>query len=162
MVTQMLNTYRGVTSGDVNPSKTFKTPFGMSRMPVCWKTPNDSLLWAPLIDMYSCEDKFIVQAEMPGVNKEDISVSLVGNDLLIKGERKSQKTKHARDYYCSEISQGTFFRTIALPFEANKKRITATYSDGVLEIVMPRNTQMTETEIPVKVNSTGRKDKKIV
>ena len=155
MVMQMANTSHGIAASDVNPSKTVKTPFGLARLPVCWKTPNDSLLWAPLIDMYSCKDKFIVRAEMPGVFKEDISVSLLGNDLLIKGERKSEKTKQTRDYFCSEISQGTFYRSIPLPFEIMRTLIEATYCDGVLEIVMQRNNKMVATAVNVKVNSPG-------
>ncbi len=129
-------------------------------MPVCWKTPNDSLLWAPLIDMYSCKDKFIVRAEIPGVNEKDISVSLAGNDLVIKAERKTEKTRQTKEYYCSEIAQGTIFRSIPLPFDVKKSRIEATYADGVLEIVMPRNVHAAASKIAVKVNSAGRKNKK--
>jgi HSP20 family protein len=160
MVTQTLNTAHGLTANDTNASKTVKMPFGMARLPVCWKTPNDSLLWAPLIDMYSCQDKFIVRAEMPGVSEEDIAVSLAGNDLVIKAERKIEKTRQTKEYYCSEIAQGTIFRSVPLPFDVKKNRIEATYTDGVLEIVMPRNVRAAESKIAVKVKATGRKKKK--
>jgi HSP20 family protein len=161
MATTTLNTFRGMTGNEMNPSKTVKMPFGMARLPVCWKTPNDGLLWAPLIDMYSCQDKFIIQAEMPGLDEKDISVSLAGNDLVIKAERKTQKTSQTKEYYCSEIAQGTIFRSVPLPFDVKKNRIKATYIDGVLEVVMPRNIRAAGSEITVKVNSSGRNKKSV-
>ena len=90
--------------------------------------------WAPVIEVFEKEDKYVVKAELPGMKEEDIDVSVLGDTLTIKGERKAESEVKEENYYCCERSYGSFFRSIALPSNINAQKIEATFEDGVLEI----------------------------
>lgn len=152
MAIQKQNIFRGPADDNITSLKTAKHPISLTRFPVCWRTPNDGLVWAPLIEMYSHNNKFIVHVELPGVNKEDLHIALVGNDLIIKGERKTETTIKKKDYYCSEMSQGQFFRSVSIPVEVKKAQIKATYSNGILEIELHRDTSGKSSQVNIKVN----------
>jgi len=80
------------------------------------------------------------RAELPGMKEEDIDVSLVGDTLTIKGERKAE-TEVKEEDYCCERSYGSFSRSIVLPSTVDTKKIEASYEDGVLEIRLPGGNQ---------------------
>ena len=94
--------------------------------------------WTPPIEMIEKEDKFIVKAELPGMKKEEIDISVVGDTLTIKGERKAETEIKEEDYYCCERCYGSFFRSITMPATVDAKKIKATYEDGVLEVSLPK------------------------
>ncbi len=103
--------------------------------------------WAPRVDMFDQEDKVIVKAELPGVKKEDIDISVAGGVLTIKGERKVKD----EDYYCCERFRGTFYRAIQLPTDVEAAKIEANYADGILEITLPKVPEVKPKKIEVKV-----------
>jgi HSP20 family protein len=101
-----------------------------------WRFP--AAEWLPDIDMLEREGKIIVQADVPGIKKEDIDVSVEGDMLMIRGHREEEKEIKEKDYYRSERSMGEFARSITLPEGVDRDSLKATYKDGVLEIEMAR------------------------
>jgi len=94
----------------------FEDIFGRPFLPsVRRRLPIEERGWAPPIEVFEKEDKFVVKAELPGMKEEDIGVSVVGDTLTVKGERKTETEVKEEDYYCCERSYGSFFRSIALP-----------------------------------------------
>jgi len=94
--------------------------------------------WAPAVDVFEKDDRFVVKAELPGMKEKDIDVSVVGNRLTIRGERRAESEVKKEDYYYSERSYGSFSRSIDIPSGVDAKRIEANYDDGVLEIILPK------------------------
>ena len=83
--------------------------------------------WAPLVDIYEEGDKIVLRAEIPGASKDDIDVKVENGTLTIRGEKKQEKR-----FY------GSFSRSFVLPTSIDAGKITATYKDGVLEVVVPK------------------------
>ncbi len=96
--------------------------------------------WAPSSDVYEKEGNLVVKAELPGVKKEDIDVSVENGDLVIKGERKTEEEVKEDKYYRMERFSGSFYRRFPLPEGVSSEQITADYNDGVLEIHVPKPT----------------------
>ncbi len=107
--------------------------------------------WTPRVDMFDRQDRVIVKAELPGVNKEDIDVSVAGGVLTIKGERKPEEGVKDEDYYCCERYRGKFYRAIQLPTDVDTDKVEANYKNGVLEITLPKVPEVTPKKISVSV-----------
>jgi len=103
----------------------------------------------PAIDIYEKEDKYIVKAELPGMKEEDIDVSVVGDTLTIKGERKTEEEVKDEDYYRCERAYGSFMRSISLPSEVEADKIEAKYEDGVLEVSLPKAAEVKPKRVTV-------------
>lgn len=95
-------------------------------------------LWAPRIDVFEKNGDFVVKAELPGAKKEDIEVTLDQGDLVIRGQKKAETEVKEEHYYRMEQSYGTFYRRLALPFEATAEQVKATFTEGILEIRIPK------------------------
>ena len=107
--------------------------------------------WGPLVEMVDRKDEVLMRAELPGVEKEDIRVSVTGDLLTIEGERKQEEEVKAEDYYCCERSYGRFYREITLPAEIQKEKISSEYKEGILEIHMPKAEEVKPKEIEIEV-----------
>ena len=92
----------------------------------------------PSIDLSETKDHIIVKAELPGIDSKDIEISLSGNVLSIKGEKKQEKVEDGEDFHRIERSYGAFSRSVTLPCEVEEKKISATYEKGVLKITLPK------------------------
>jgi HSP20 family protein len=103
--------------------------------------------WSPAIDVYQNRDQFTVVAELPGVKKEEIEISFQDNALTISGERKWEEGD--QQAYRSERFFGRFQRTISLPAAVDSEKITATYQDGVLKVVLPKSDEAKPQQIEV-------------
>lgn len=101
----------------------------------------------PPINVWVNSDEVIITAELPGFALEDIHLSIVGNELTMKGSREVPKLKEGEVYHRHERVHGKFERTIQLPFVVDYKKIEARLSDGVLKITLPR----AESDRPVKI-----------
>jgi len=101
--------------------------------------------------MFDCEDRVIVRVELPGVDKDNIDISVAGDILTIKGERKPPEEVKDEDYYCCERYRGNFYRSIQLPGDVDTEKIEATYENGVLEITLPKVPEVTPKKISVSV-----------
>ena len=106
--------------------------------------------WEPTVDVYDDKDKLTVKAELPGMKKEDITVSLDGNTLTISGERKHEEEKKDKETYRSERYFGRFQRSITLPQSVDAKGIQASYKDGVLTVTLPKSEEAKPKQIEVK------------
>jgi len=106
---------------------------------------------APALDVYDEKDDLIVKAEIPGLSKEDIDVTIEGNTLTIKGEKKKEEETKEENYYRCERSFGAFSRSIDLPAEVKTDKVNASFKDGVLEIRMPKTEEAKKNVVKVKV-----------
>ena len=124
--------------------------FGRSFLPVVGRrVPTVEMGWVPAIEVFEREDKFVVKAEIPGMKEEDIDVSVVGDTLTIKGERKAESEVKEEDYYCCERSFGSFSRSISVPSNVDADKIEASYDDGVLEVNLPKVPEVKPKKISV-------------
>lgn len=130
----------------------FDDPFiaNMRRMFPLWKRLKETNGFTPTIDMYDEKDEMVVKADIPGVKKEDVHISLMDNTLIIRGEIKKEKEKKEEDYYYSERSYGNFSRTIILPVKVQSKKIKANFKNGVLEIHLPKSPEAKQKEIQIE------------
>lgn len=90
--------------------------------------------YSPKIDISEKENKVVVTAEIPGVKKEDLKLTLQDNILTIEGEKKNESVVDEKDYYRKERRFGSFKRTFTLPFEVESEKVNADFKDGVLTI----------------------------
>ena len=112
----------------------FERPFGLSRL-------NDWEGFDPSVDVYETDKEIKVDVELPGMDEKEIDIT-VGNDVLtISGKRESEETQKGKSFYRHERSFGSFRRSIELPEEVDEDRIDATYSKGILKIVLPKSEQ---------------------
>ena len=105
----------------------------------------------PAVDVYDETDAVVVKADLPGMAKDDIDVSLSGSTLTIKGEKKKEEEVKDEDYYRWERSYGAFARTIDLPAEVKTDEVTATFKEGVLEVRLPKTEEAKKKPTTVKV-----------
>jgi HSP20 family protein len=92
----------------------------------------------PKVDVIDRDDEVLVRAEIPGVEKNDLDVSISDNSVTIKGETKHEEKEEKGEYYRCEISQGAFTRTVALPDYVDTEKSKAKFKDGVLELNLPK------------------------
>ncbi len=106
----------------------------------------------PEIDVFEREGKLIMRADVPGLKAENIDVTVEGDLLTVGGKREEEKEIKEENYYCSERSFGEFSRTIRLPEGASAQSVEASYTDGVLEVSVPKpvRTEAKATKVPVK------------
>lgn len=107
--------------------------------------------WTPAIDLYEDKDNFFVKAELPGMKKEDIDISLHDGSLSISGERKTDTTHQNDEVYRSERFFGRFQRTIGLPAPVATDKVTAQYRDGILTVTLPKTEEAKPKHIDVNV-----------
>ena len=106
--------------------------------------------WMPSVDVSETDIELIVRAELPGMDPKEIDISLTGNMLTIKGERKHEREEKKENFHLVERGSGSFSRSIQLPAEVNADKIKATYKDGVLNISMPKTKAEAAKKIEVK------------
>lgn len=103
----------------------------------------------PTLNVIDRDDEVVVKAEIPGVKKEDIHISLTGNLMTIKGETKHDEKEEKGDYYRCEISRGAFSRSVLLPAEVDDTKAKAEMRDGILEITLPKLEQVKKRDIKI-------------
>ena len=94
--------------------------------------------WSPLVDIYEAEDKFLVRAELAGVDKKAVKVSVDENVLTIKGEKSFSEASEGETWKRVETRHGEFSRSFTLPEDVDADKISAAYKDGVLELEIPK------------------------
>jgi HSP20 family protein len=107
--------------------------------------------WAPAVDLYEDKDNLVVTAELPGLKKDEIDISLHEGNLTIAGERKTEKQYGEKETQRSERFFGRFQRTIGLPKAVNANEVKAAYKDGVLTITLPKSEEAKPKQIEVSV-----------
>jgi HSP20 family protein len=107
--------------------------------------------WAPPVDIYETDDALILKAELPGVSKDDVSIEIHQNTLILRGQRKHDAEVKEEQYHRIERAYGTFQRSFMLPTLVDQEHVQATYHDGVLELRLPKS----EAAKPKRVAITG-------
>ena len=103
--------------------------------------------WNPMVDIYDENDKIVIKAELPGIDKKDISIDLKDRVLTLKGERSADNEVKEERYYRRERTYGRFERSFTLPAGLDPEKIKADYKDGVLKIEVKKP----ETEKPKQI-----------
>ena len=124
----------------------FEDVFGRSFL--SW-WPLRSEEWVPSVDVIEREDSFVVQAELPGMKREGIDISVTDNTLSISGERNLETEVKKGEYHRRERSYGRFSRSMSLPANVDADKIKASFEDGVLEIILPKTAESKTKKITV-------------
>jgi HSP20 family protein len=106
--------------------------------------------WAPAVDVAETADQVVVKAEVPGIDPKEINISLVGDVLTIKGEKKSEREEKKESYHLVERSYGSFSRSLTLPAAVDADKIEAKYEKGVLTVTCPKKETVKPKAIPIK------------
>ncbi len=121
----------------------FEQPFGMwSATPMAEACPD--------VDVYETNDRLVIKADLPGMKKEDINLSMSDNVLSISGERKEETEHKEGNSYMSERCFGSFQRSITLPSSVRADKINAEYKDGILTVTCPKGEVSQSKQIDVK------------
>ncbi len=106
-------------------------------------------LFAPVVDVYETDQELVVKAELPGVKKENVEVSIRDNALHIRGEKKEEKEEKTETYHRVERVYGRFERVVPLPTDVKVESAKAEFKDGVLEIRIPKAEGAKEKKIEI-------------
>lgn len=124
----------------------FMEPFGS------WQGPETFFeAWGPAVNVYEEKNNVMVQAELPGMKKEEIKVYLTGENLNLTGERKAENEEKTAELYRSERYFGRFHRSIPLPSPVDARKMEAHYKDGILTITCPKSDAAKRKEVEIKV-----------
>ncbi|HEV8018805.1 MAG TPA: Hsp20/alpha crystallin family protein [Steroidobacteraceae bacterium] len=109
-----------------------------------------SVSWIPHVDIHEEAERFVVVADLPGVEDKDIEITAEQGVLAIKGERRSEKKSSKDGYERVERAAGTFLRRFTLPESVNAEAIKATHTNGVLEVTLPKRPEVQPRRIEIK------------
>jgi HSP20 family protein len=115
-----------------------------------WGEPEAAGEWFPTVDVAETKEAFTVKAEIPGVEAKDVQVSLQGDVLTVRGEKRQEKEEKGEQYYRCERSWGAFNRSFRLPVAVEAEKVTADFKDGVLTVTLPKAPEAKGSTIPVK------------
>jgi len=107
--------------------------------------------WAPAVDIYETPDSIVLQAELPGLSKDDIDIQVRDNVLTLKGERRSEKEVKEGNYLRVERAYGGFQRAFTLPAAVQADKIRAVFKDGVLDVSIPKVEEAKPKQIKIDV-----------
>ncbi|CAK8722606.1 HSP20 family protein [Candidatus Electrothrix laxa] len=114
------------------------------------KTPLETGDWAPVVDILETENEFVLKVELPGVEKDDVQVSIDSRILTIKGEKKNDNKD--KKVHRTECRYGSFVRNFTLPQDVDMDKVEATCKNGVLSLTLTKMEQAKPKQIEVKVN----------
>ena len=106
---------------------------------------------APLVDIYEENDAIVVKAEIPGLKKEEIDISISDDAITLSGKKKDVKEVKKENFYQKEIREGSFLRTLPLPCRVDREKVKASYKDGMLEVILPKSPEEKKKEIKVNI-----------
>jgi len=107
--------------------------------------------WAPVVDIFEVGDDLVICAEVPGLEQDDVDISIENNTLVLRGERKRKTEFEEKDAYRLERTFGVFTRSFTLPKTVDSDRISASYKNGVLELTLPKVAQAKPRKIEIRV-----------
>jgi HSP20 family protein len=103
------------------------------------------------VDVEESEDAYILKAEMPGLRKEDVKISLSDNVLTLTGEKKSEERSKDKRYHRVERSYGAFQRSFALSAPIQADKVSASFKEGILTVTVPKSEEAKPREIDIRV-----------
>src|SRR5215813_3044093 len=107
----------------------------------------------PAIDMSEDEKAYKISAELPGIDAKDIDVSIAGDTLVLKGEKRQEKEEKGKNYHFSERSYGSFQRSFQLPLSIDRDKVAADFSNGVLTISLPKTAEAQKPQKKIEVKT---------
>jgi HSP20 family protein len=108
--------------------------------------------WCPTVDISETEQEFLIKAELPGLQKEDVKVNMKDNVLTIHGSRKQESEAKGHHYHRIERSYGNFLRSFTLPENIDTNKLKANFNDGILEIKIPKSETAINKSIEIAIN----------
>jgi len=113
--------------------------------------------WLPAMEAFEKDGQYVIRADVPGVDPNEVEVSVLDDALTLKGERKRSNEVKEKDYHYSETAYGRFERTFALPKGIDPEKIAAKFETGVLEISMPLPQSATAKKVPIETSANQPK-----
>jgi HSP20 family protein len=113
-----------------------------------WPSPTEQGGWSPLVDIEEADDAYVVEADLPGVKRQDVNIELVGNELMVTGEIKERERKGALRRQTRRV--GRFDYRIVLPDHVDDDKVEANLTDGVLTVRVPKAERAQRRKIEVK------------
>lgn len=110
--------------------------------------------WSPSVDIYENKDHIVLEAELPGMKREDFDLSVENNVITLRGERHFEKSDESDNYHRVERAYGSFTRSFTLPNTVTAEGATAEYSNGVLRVTLPKREETKARRIEIKANGT--------
>ena len=123
--------------------------------PIARMEPNSEMLmadWTPSADISETDTSYLIKAEIPGVNKEDVKVTIQDGMLTVQGERKMEKEEKGKKFHRIERSYGSFMRSFRVPDDADESTVKAEFKDGVLNITLAKSAKAKPKAINVSVS----------
>jgi HSP20 family protein len=111
--------------------------------------------WIPAMDLVETQDDFVLRADLPGLTEKDVKIELQDNVLTISGERKSEHETHKEGYYRFERASGAFSRSLTLPEGVDPSSVKASFTNGVLEVHIPKPEQRKPQKIEIAVGGSA-------
>ena len=108
--------------------------------------------WSPRVDISEKDAEYLVRADLPGLSKEEVKITLHDNVLTIRGEKKEEVKEESKNYHLCERRYGKFMRSFRLPTQVDNLKIDANFKDGVLTIALPKSEAAKPKEIEIKMN----------
>ena len=105
--------------------------------------------WNPSVDIYENKDQIVLEAELPGMNREDFDVTIENNVITVRGERRFEKKDESDSYHRVERSYGSFTRSFTLPQTVSAEGAMAEYKNGVLRVTLPKREEVKARRIDV-------------
>jgi HSP20 family protein len=118
-----------------------------------WRSASPFNFSAPAIDMSEDEKVYKISAELPGIDAKDIDVSVSGDTLVLRGEKRQEKEEKDKNYHFSERAYGSFQRSFQLPSTVDRDKVAADFSKGVLTITLPKTAEAQKPQKKIEVNS---------
>jgi len=125
---------------------------GLSRRIPEGQQPLTTSEWAPSVDIVEDEHEYLIKAELPEVNKDDVKVTLENGVVTIKGERKLEKEEKNRKFHRIERSYGCFERSFSIPEDAAPDKVSADFKEGLLQVHLTKTEEKRPQHIEVAVN----------
>src|SRR5713226_2804437 len=117
--------------------------------------------WSPSVDIYENKDHIVLEAELPGMNREDFELSVENNVITLRGERQFEKKEDSDNYHRVERSYGSFTRSFTLPQTVSAEGATAEYKNGVLRVTLPKREETKARRIEISGEGAGSTAKTI-
>ena len=113
--------------------------------------------WNPNVDIYESKDQIVLEAELPGMNRDDFDLSIENNVITLRGERRFAKKDEADNYHRVERSYGSFARSFTLPQTVSSEGATAEYRNGVLRVALPKREEVKARRIEITADGSDAK-----
>lgn len=126
----------------------FDQPFGLR--PIWDDRNSEALVWQPPVNVHEDKDHVTIEAQLPGIDLNDIELSVKEQTLEVRGERKAEAEKSKDGYHVRETRYGKFSRSFLLPSTVNPDEAKATYDKGVLTITIPKQEKAKPRTIPIE------------